>query len=72
MNQPPELPSLYQLCITLREISPLIGRRLLVCNGTLLTQIYITNRTITSFTLVGHSVDFTLNRLRVLLIGITS
>jgi hypothetical protein len=41
MSQPPELPSLYQLRITLREISPLIWRRLLVCSDTTLTQLHI-------------------------------
>ena len=46
MNQPPELPSFYQLRITLREISPLIWRRLLVCNDTTLTQLHMTNRAI--------------------------
>jgi len=46
MNQPPELPCFYQLRITLREISPLIWRRLLVCNDTILTQLHITNRAI--------------------------
>jgi hypothetical protein len=41
MSQPPELPSLYQLRITLREISPLIWRRLLVCSDTTLAQLHI-------------------------------
>ena len=46
MNQPPELPSFSQLRITLREISPLIWRRLLVCNDTTLTQLHMANRAI--------------------------
>jgi Plasmid pRiA4b ORF-3-like protein len=41
MSQPPELPSLYQLRITLREVSPLIWRRLLVCSDTTLAQLHI-------------------------------
>src|SRR5712664_2174397 len=41
MSQPLELPSIYQLRITLREISPLIWRRLLVCSGTTLAQLHI-------------------------------
>src|SRR4249920_1530155 len=40
MSQPPELPSLYQLRIVLREISPLIWRRLLVCSDTTLAQLH--------------------------------
>src|SRR5712692_8202150 len=40
MSQPPEPPSLYQLRITLREISPLIWRRLLVCSDTTLAHLH--------------------------------
>ena len=40
MSQPPELPDIYQLRITLREISPLIWRRLLVCSDTTLAQLH--------------------------------
>src|SRR3982750_805362 len=40
MSQPPERPDIYQLRITLREISPLIWRRLLVCSDTTLAQLH--------------------------------
>ena len=40
MSQRPELPDIYQLRITLREISPLIWRRLLVCSDTTLAQLH--------------------------------
>jgi len=40
MNQPIEPPSVYQLRIVLREISPLIWRRLLVCSDTTLAQLH--------------------------------
>jgi hypothetical protein len=40
MSQPLELPSIYQLRITLREISPLIWRGLLVCNDMTLAQLH--------------------------------
>src|SRR5713101_3480098 len=39
MSQPPELPSVYQLRLVLREISPLIWRRLLVCSDTTLAHL---------------------------------
>ena len=40
MSQPPEPPSIYQLRIVLREISPLIWRRLLVCSDTTLAHLH--------------------------------
>jgi len=40
MHQPIEPPSVYQLRIVLREISPLIWRRLLVCSDTTLAQLH--------------------------------
>jgi hypothetical protein len=40
MSQPPELPDIYQLRITLREISPLIWRRLLGGGDTTLAQLH--------------------------------
>ena len=40
MHQPIELPSVYQLRIVLREISPLIWRRLLVCSDTPLAHLH--------------------------------
>ena len=40
MSQSPELPSIYQLRIVLREISPLIWRRLLVCSDTTLANLH--------------------------------
>src|SRR2546428_9995431 len=40
MNQLPEPPSVYQLRIVLREISPLIWRRLLVCSDTTLAHLH--------------------------------
>jgi hypothetical protein len=40
MNQSPEPPSVYQLRIVLREISPLIWRRLLVCSDTTLAHLH--------------------------------
>jgi Plasmid pRiA4b ORF-3-like protein len=40
MNQPPEPSSIYQLRIVLREISPLIWRRLLICSDTTLAHLH--------------------------------
>ena len=40
MNQPIEPPSIYQFRIVLREISPLIWRRLLVCSDTTLAHLH--------------------------------
>jgi hypothetical protein len=40
MSQPPEPLSVYQLRIVLREISPLIWRRLLICSDTTLAHLH--------------------------------
>ena len=40
MSQPTEPSSIYQLRIVLREISPLIWRRLLVCSDTTLAHVH--------------------------------